>query len=91
MNKESCLLWERGKALANDRRLTIHGECPVVAHCDGSFCFYISPVGDFGPKQLEDFYTRLEKHFELQEKARLGQLRRELEECDEAGNGEHLI
>lgn len=83
IKNEGCLLWERGKALANDRRLTIHGECPVLSHCDGSFCFYISPVGDFGPKQLEDFQTRLEKHFDELERRKLQALREELKTIDD--------
>ena len=74
MNKEGCLLWERTRDLASDGGFELHGECPVISHCDGQFCFYLSDGGDVGPRQLEDFKTRQEKTDYL----KLLELRREI-------------
>ena len=78
MRNEGCLLWERARDLASDRGFEMHGSCPIDASCDGSFCVFVSPVGDTGPQRVENFYTRLEKWDKLHTEERLRQLRHAL-------------
>ena len=63
LQRESvCELWERAKRLAPALGVSLENErCITESICDGSFCSYISEVGDFGPAQIEKFRTRQEK------------------------------
>ena len=72
---KECLLWEGAKALGKDRGLVLHGECPVNSICEGPICVFVSPPEDFGPQQLEKFYSKLEKHFKEQDRKALEVLR----------------
>ena len=74
-NAKKCALLEGAKELASKKTLdTSKLVCSAINSCDGSFCIYLSPTGDFGPQQLEKFQTRQEKTDEL----KLQALRREL-------------
>jgi hypothetical protein len=75
MTKDRCLLLDGARELAGKKGLPVSEVvCSAINLCDGSYCIYLSPTGDFGPQQLEKFQTRQEKTDEL----KLRELRREL-------------
>lgn len=79
--KDECLLLKGARELANKKELDASKViCSAINLCTGEFCIYLSPTGDTGPQQLEDFYTRLEKHQEMVDKQKLQQCRQRLEE-----------
>jgi len=74
-NANECLLLKGARELADKKGLDASKlVCSAINSCDGSFCIYLSPTGDFGPQQLEKFQTRQEKTDEM----KLQDLRREL-------------
>jgi len=74
-NANECALLKGAIELGGKKGLdTSKLVCSAINACDGSFCIYLSPTGDFGPQQLEKFQTRKEKTDEM----KLQELRREL-------------
>jgi len=63
MTKERCEIISKVKQMAKSRGLGPERvNCPVEITCDGSHCIYLAePDTNWGDKQLQKFYNRLEK------------------------------
>ena len=71
---DKCLLWSKGKAIADKKGLDMAPKCPLVEQCTGERCAWLGE-GQTVRDQLSVFYERLDKG---QTKMRLSKLRAEL-------------
>ncbi len=78
--KDSCLLWEKGKTLGENRGFHLHRECPVSAVCSGEVCIYISEANEFPqvPTGQDRFIERLRRSDAVRTRIRLNEIRQQL-------------
>ena len=72
--KDSCVLWQRAKDVAEVRGLEMSRQCPMESICEGTRCTMISPI-KLTAESGDKFYIKLQKH---EDKVKLNALREEL-------------
>ena len=72
--KDSCVLWQRAKDVAEVRGLEMSRQCPMAQVCIGERCTMMTPI-KLTAENKDKFYIKLQKH---EDKVKLNALREEL-------------